>query len=140
MKKILTIKSELQQSNKFLKYLERKEFDVIVVDNGIVGIHKAQSELPDLIICGIMMPKLDGYGILKALRENPVTAIIPLIFVTDKESPADIRQAMEMGADDCITISCTEEEFLKAIAVRLERQAFLRQWYMTLIKEGKINC
>ena len=75
------------------------------------------------------MPELDGYILLKALRESPITAIIPFIFLTSEVSQSQIRKAMEMGADDFIINSCTQEEFLKAIIVRLERQAFLKQWY-----------
>ena len=131
MTKILVIQSELSNNNIFIKLLELEGFNIIVSENAVVGLCKAQSELPDLIISDIIMPDLDVYSILKALRENLVTAIIPFIFLTNEASQSDIRKAMEMGADDIIISSCTEEEFLKAIIVRLERHAFLKQCYMT---------
>ena len=129
MTKILAIQSELFEYSIFMQLLESQGFKVIVAGNGAAGLCKAQLELPDLIISDITTPELDGYSILKALHENPITAIIPFIFLTSDASQSDIRKAMEMGADDFITKSCTEEEFLKAIMVRLERQAFLKQWY-----------
>ena len=129
MTKILVIQSELSNNNIFIKLLELEGFNIIVSENAVVGLCKAQSELPDLIISDIIMPELDGYSLLKALRESPITAIIPFIFLTSETSQSQIRKAMEMGADDFIINSCTQEEFLKAIIVRLERQAFLKQWY-----------
>jgi PleD family two-component response regulator len=129
MTKILAIGSQLHHSNTFVKLLESKGFDVIVAENAAVGVFKAHSELPDLIISDFIMQDLDGYGVLKALREHPLTAIIPFIFLANKASQAQIRKAMEMGTDDFITKPYTEEEFLKAVVVRLERQAFLREWY-----------
>jgi len=74
--KILAIQSELPHSNRFIQLLESEGFNVIIADNGLLGVSKAQSELPDLIISDIIMPELDGYGVLKALRENHLTAII----------------------------------------------------------------
>ncbi|MEL6164632.1 MAG: response regulator [Cyanobacteria bacterium J06628_3] len=141
MTKILVIQSELSIFNNsiFIKLLESEGFDVVVSENANVGLCKAQSDLPDLIISDIIMSELDGYGILKALRENIITAIIPFIFLTNEASQSDIRKAMEMGADDIIIMkSCTEEEFLKAIIVRLERQAFLKKCY-TIHKAKEIE-
>ena len=129
MTKILVIQPELSNNSIFIKLLELEGFNIIVSENAVVGLCKAQSELPDLIISDIVMPELDGYSLLKALRESPITAIIPFIFLTSETSQSQIRKAMEMGADDFIINSCTQEEFLKAIIVRLERQAFLKKWY-----------
>ena len=98
MTKILVIDTEEQASNMFLKCLEEKGFDALVVKNGLVGVQQAQDYLPDLIISDIMMPKLNSYGVLKELRENPATAIIPLIFVIILATLADIRKGMELGA------------------------------------------
>ena len=129
MTKILVIENEEQARNMFLKYLEEKGFDAISAENGVVGVQLAQENLPDLIISEIIMPKLDGYGILRALRENSATAIIPLIFVTAKVSQADIRKGIELGADDYLTKPCTPEELLRAIRARLEKQALLQKCY-----------
>lgn len=137
MTKILLIGSELQNSKKFFKCLQTKGFDVTVAGKALIDIHKAQSELPDLIICHIIASELDSCGLIKTLRENANTAIIPLICVIDKPLLADIRKAMEIGADDCISDSCTEEELFKAIAIRLDRQAYILEWYAAQAK--KIN-
>ena len=136
MRKILLIESQLQICNKFIKCLETQGFDVIVAENSFVGVCKAQSELPDLIVSDMVISEFEdcNFNFLKALREHNTTAIIPLIVVIDRDTQADIRKAMEMGADDCISQFCTEEELLKAIAVRLERLAFLQQWCAAQMK------
>lgn len=77
------------------------------------------------------MPKLDGYGVLTALRQNPITAITSFIFLTASVSKADLRKGMELGADDYLTKPTTVDELLKAIAARLEKRASLRSWYAT---------
>ena len=107
MKKILVIEDEARTRNLFVKCLEAEGFYTIGAENGLVGIQQAQEKLPDLVICDIVMPQLDGYGVLTALRQNPVTAIIPFIFLTAKVFQADIRKGMELGADDYITKPCT---------------------------------
>ncbi|MGF2035588.1 MAG: DNA-binding response regulator [Nostoc sp. CmiVER01] len=129
MTKILVIDTEKEARNMFLKCLEKEGFDVIVAENGLVGVERAQEYLPDLIISDILMPKLNGYGVLRALRQNPITAIILFIFVTTKVTQADIRKGMELGADDYLTKPCSPKELLKAIISRLDRQASLQKWY-----------
>ncbi len=129
MKKILIIEDEAQTRNIFLESLEAEGFDAIGAENGYVGIQQVQDELPDLVVCDIVMPQLNGYGVLTTLRQNPVTAVIPFIFLTAKVTKAERRQAMELGADDYLTKPSTIEELLGAIAARLEKQAVLRQWY-----------
>lgn len=129
MKKVLVIEDSAQTREIFLECLKAEGFYTIAAENGVVGVQRAQSQLPDLIICDIMMPQLDGYGVLTTLRQNPVTAIIPFIFLTAKVSKDEIRQGMELGADDYLTKPCTVEELLRAISARLKKQATLRQWY-----------
>ncbi|KYC39486.1 response regulator receiver protein [Scytonema hofmannii PCC 7110] len=129
MTKILVIESEIESRNIFLECLKEKGFDPIGVENGLVGIQWAQQHLPDLIISGIIMPDIDGYRVLTALRQNPITATIPLIFVTNKATRSDIRKGMDLGADDYLTKPCTIEELLGAIAARLEKQTFFKQCY-----------
>lgn len=128
MKKILVIEDETQSRDMLLECLEAEGFDVTCAENGFVGVQWAQKQLPDLVICDIIMPELDGYGVLTTLRQNPVTAIIPFIFLTARGSKAELRQGMEMGADDYLTKPSTAEELLGAVTVRLEKQAALRQW------------
>lgn len=128
MTKILVIEDEVQSRNLFLECLEAEGFETIFAANGQIGLQQAQQYLPDLVICDIMMPQLDGYGVLTALRQDPVTAIIPFIFLTAKCTRAELRQGMDLGADDYLTKPATVEQILGAIATRLERQAALRQW------------
>ena len=129
MNKILVIENSALIRNLFLKKLKAKGFYAIGAKNGVIGIQKAQEELPNLIISEINMPQLDGYDVLTILRQTSSTVHIPLIFVTNKISRADIRKGMELGADDYLTKPCTLNALLKAIAARLERQATLRNFY-----------
>lgn len=129
MKKILVIEAQADTRNLFLEGIKAEGFHSIGAENGRIGIEVAQKELPDLIISEIALPKLDGYGVLIRLRQNPVTAIIPLIFVTVEGKRIEYRKAMELGANDYITKPCTLEELLKAIATQLEKQRLLTQWY-----------
>ena len=129
MKKILVIEDEAQSRDIFLECLEAEGFNTLCAENGRVGIQIVQEQLPDLVICDIVMPELDGYGVLSTLRQDPVTAIIPFIFLTAKATKAEFRQGMELGADDYLTKPSTAEELLRAIAARLEKQTALQQWY-----------
>lgn len=127
--KILVIEDDARTRNIFVDCLAAEGYYAISAENGLVGIQQAQMHLPDVVICDITMPRLDGYGVLRALRSNPVTAITSFIFLTASVSKAEIRKGMEMGADDYLTKPTTVEELLKAIAARLEKRATLRSWY-----------
>ena len=129
MKKILVIENRAETRKLFLECLKAEGFYTIGAENGLIGVQRAQEELPDLVISEIILPKLDGYGILTKLRQNPTTAIIPFIFVTAKVTQTDIRKGMELGADDYLAKPCAVEELLRAIRARLERQATFCQWY-----------
>jgi YesN/AraC family two-component response regulator len=129
MKKILVIEDSAETRNLFLEWLNAEGFYALAAENGLIGVQQAQKELPDLIICDIMMPQLDGYGVLTTLRQEPSSVTIPFIFVTAKVTWADFRKGMELGADDYLTKPCTKDELLKAISARLEKQAALRKWF-----------
>ena len=116
MKKILVIEDEVPIRTFFLRGLKAKGFCPISAENGRVGVQRAKEQLPDLIICDIMMPELDGYGVLTILRQNPGTSTIPVIFVTAKTTEAERRYGMELGADDYLTKPYTAEDLLRAIA------------------------
>ncbi len=135
MTKILVIESEIESRNIFLECLKEKGFDPIGAENGLIGIQWAQQHLPDLIISDIIMPDIDGYRVLTALRQNPITATIPLIFVTNKATRSDIRKGMDLGADDYLTKPCTVEELLRAIAARLQKQTFFKQCYAAHLQQ-----
>ncbi|KKO92764.1 MULTISPECIES: response regulator [Sphingobacterium] len=96
-------------------------YDVITAENGRVGVDLATRHIPDLILCDIMMPELDGYGVLFMLSKIESTAKIPFIFLTAKAERADMRKAMEMGADDYLTKPFDDVELMNAIDVRLKR-------------------
>lgn len=119
---ILVIEDEEIVRANILELLESESFKAIGAENGREGVELASLHLPDLIISDVMMPELDGYGVLKALRATPETARIPFIFLTAKADRWDWRQGMELGADDYLTKPCTPDELLRAIATRLERQ------------------
>lgn len=119
--KILVIEDEELVRENLLEILEVNKFEAIAAINGQEGLQKAQENLPDLIICDIMMPDLDGYTVLTELQKDPLTEMIPFIFLTAKTERDDQRLAMELGADDYITKPCTVTELLSAIAIRLKK-------------------
>lgn len=126
---ILVIEDDGVTRDLFLEGLEAEGFNVISAENGLAGIEEARKHLPNLVICDIAMPDIDGYGVLNALRQDPFTAVIPFIFLTGSNTKASVRKGMELGADDYLTKPSTVEELLRAIAIRLEKQAIFRSWY-----------
>lgn len=129
MIKILAIEDEPTVRTNLIKLLDAEGYQTLEAPNGRIGIQLAQQHQPDLILCDIMMPNLDGYGVLEALRDNPATAAIPFIFLTAKSERTDWRQGMEKGADDYLTKPFTRLELLAAITMRLKRQELLMQQY-----------
>ncbi|MGB3402774.1 MAG: response regulator [Microcoleaceae cyanobacterium] len=129
--KILVIEDEEDIRENIEDILELSEYQVFAAANGKIGLKSAQSHSPDLILCDIMMPELDGYGVVKALREQPTTEKIPVIFLTAKVEHSDRRMGMELGADDYLTKPFLPEELLKAIEARLKRQAMYQSQVQT---------
>lgn len=128
MTKVLVIEDEMGVRENVLELLEAENFEAIEAENGKIGLQKAISEVPDLILCDLMMPEMDGYSVLTALREEPTTATIPFIFLTAKAGKVNFRQGMDLGADDYITKPFTRAELLSAILSRLSRQSILRKY------------
>ncbi|MDJ0705634.1 MAG: response regulator [Leptolyngbyaceae cyanobacterium MO_188.B28] len=122
MKTILVIEDEAQTRNIFLRCLEFEGFRAVGASDGATGMAMAKTHQPDLVVCDIMMPDMDGYSVLSALRQTQRTAAIPLIFLTAKVTMADLRRGMELGADDYLTKPCTIDQFLTAINTRLQRR------------------
>lgn len=122
MKKILVIEDEPAVRNNLRLLLKAEGFEFIGAENGDVGVKFATVHKPDLIICDIMMPDFDGYAVLNTLRQDKTTAMIPFIFLTAKADRADLRQGMQLGADDYLTKPFTRAELLEAIAIRLKKQ------------------
>jgi len=137
--KILVIEDEESIRENILDLLEAENFEGIGAINGHVGIKLANEQIPDLILCDMMMPEVDGHGVLKALRSEPLTATIPFIFLTAKADKTDIRTGMEQGADDYITKPCTPQELLKAIAIRLEKQKTISRQSQKTLDELRTN-
>lgn len=127
MKKILVIEDEHAIRLNILDILEMEDFESIGADDGREGVAMAKKHLPDLIICDILMPKLNGYGVLAELRSDPKTATIPFIFLTAKTTPKDIREGMNLGADDYLTKPFEVDELIKAVHTRLEKHAALKK-------------
>lgn len=121
MKKILVIEDEPDMRRNLATVLRLEKYQPITAENGRVGVELVKREKPDLILCDVMMPELDGYGVLQALRENTDTALIPFIFLTAKGQKEDLRSGMNLGADDYLTKPVPKAELLKAIEARLLR-------------------
>jgi len=134
MLKILVIEDHTHIRQILLKMLEVENFEAMGAENGLVGVELARKYKPDLIICDILMPKLDGYGVLAELQQDPDTATIPFIFLSALAERKDFRKGMELGADDYLTKPCTANELLSAIASRLEKQAKYTQQEQTAPK------
>ncbi|WP_018617450.1 response regulator [Segetibacter koreensis] len=129
MKKILIIEDNLEVRENTAEIIELSNYKVITAENGKVGVELAIKERPDLIVCDIMMPVLDGYGVCHLLSKHKETASIPFIFLTAKSEKSDFRKGMEMGADDYITKPFDGIELLNAIEVRLKKTDLLKQQY-----------
>lgn len=135
MIKILVIEDEESIRNNILDLLEAEDFQTLGAENGLSGVQLATDQIPDLIVCDVMMPELDGYGVLNQLRANPVTASIPFIFLTALAERSHLRQGMILGADDYLTKPCSAGELLSAITTRLEKYSAMRSHYTTEHKQ-----
>ncbi|MHB1921816.1 MAG: response regulator [Chitinophagaceae bacterium] len=129
MKKLLIIDDHDEIRENIAEILSLSGYKTFTEKNGKKGLESAIKNKPDLIICDIMMPELDGYGVLHLLKRNTETQNIPFIFITAKTERQDFRKGMEMGADDYITKPFDEVELLKAVEVRLKKLDLLEQKY-----------
>jgi CRP-like cAMP-binding protein/CheY-like chemotaxis protein len=128
-KKILLIEDNLEVRENTTEILALAGYGVVAAENGKIGVEMAQKENPDLIICDIMMPELDGYGVLHILSKNASTAGIPFIFLTAKTEKTDIRKGMNLGADDYLTKPFDDTDLLNAIEARMRKAAMQQQLY-----------
>lgn len=131
MKKILLIEDNDEIRENTAEILELSNYKVITAENGKRGVELAMGNKPDLIVCDIMMPVLDGYGVLMTLQKNTDTQNIPFIFLTAKAERNDFRKGMELGADDYITKPFEGSELLNAIESRLRKTDLLKQELQT---------
>ncbi len=137
MTKILVIEDEGRIRELVSNLLTLEDYEVVEAVDGEEGVALALNHQPDLIICDVMMPKLDGYGVLHELRNQPETEIIPFIFLTAKGTNLDFRQGMDLGADDYLTKPFTTDELLKAISTRLNKRTALQNNYATQVKKAE---
>ncbi|QJE98806.1 response regulator transcription factor [Luteolibacter luteus] len=121
MKTILIIEDEPEMRRNLATILRLEEFHAITAENGRTGIEMARAKSPDLILCDVMMPELDGYGVLRELRAETATEATPFIFLTAKGEKPDIRAGMNLGADDYLTKPVAKADLLAAIRSRMER-------------------
>lgn len=129
MKKILLIEDNDEIRENTAEILQLANYKVTTAANGKLGVQSALQQKPDLIICDVMMPELDGYGVLHLANKNPELMGIPFIFLTAKAERTDQRKGMEMGADDYITKPFTDIELLNAVEARFKKADILKQNY-----------
>jgi two-component system, sensor histidine kinase and response regulator len=127
MPKILVIEDEHSLRKDIMEMLSFEGYSLLGAENGVVGIQEARKHLPDLIICDIMMPELDGYDVLNELRSDTQTAAIPFIFLTARTDKIDRRHGMEQGADDYLTKPFSVGDLLKTISARLKRRVDIQR-------------
>lgn len=145
MSKVLVIEDDSSMRDQVIECLLLEGYETTAAMDGIEGVEQAFRSLPDVILCDIAMPRLDGLGVLLELRSNPLTAGSAFIFLTARASHEDIRRGMELGADDYITKPFTGFEVLRAIETQLEKkvlregqlQAEIKQWQQAFEQERK---
>ena len=121
MKKILVIEDEPEMRRNITALLRYHGYEPVAAENGRQGIETARREKPDLVLCDVMMPELDGHAVLQALQANASLARIPFIFLTAKGEKDDLRSGMNLGADDYLTKPVANADLVRAIETRLRR-------------------
>ena len=145
-KKILVVEDNYEVRDNLCEILTLSGYDVVSAENGVIGVKHAMSESPDLILCDVMMPELDGYGVLKILNSNPKLMDIPFMFLTAKAEKNDFRRGMSLGADDYITKPFDYVDLLEAIESRLKKSQRIKTLFdgtetglQKFIDEAKAN-
>ena len=139
MKTILVIEDDPAIRNNISMILKSQGFTVLQAEDGLTGIELALGAAPDLIVCDIMLPEISGYEILERLRQVPDSAITPFIFLTALADRSDMRQGMNLGADDYLTKPCTSQELLGAVKARLSKQQELTEPYRNEMQKAVEN-
>lgn len=129
MKKILVIEDNKEMLENIAEMLELFNYSILKALNGTKGFEQAKNAKPDLIICDIMLPDIDGYKVLQMLEDDISTKGIPFIFLTAKTEKSDIRKGMNLGADDYLTKPFDKADLINAVEARLKRNEFLRKTY-----------
>lgn len=126
---ILLIEDNLEMAENITGILKLANYEILVANDGKAGVQLAHQSRPDLILCDIMMPGLDGYTVFHILHKDPETACIPFVFLTAKTDRQDIRHGMNLGADDYMTKPFDGHELLKVVEVRLKKNALLKKTF-----------
>lgn len=126
-KKVLVIEDQAPMRRNIALLLEMAGYQVFTAENGRAGIEAARKHQPDLVLCDVMMPELDGHGVVQALRAEKETATIPFIFLTARSDKADVRIGMNFGADDYLTKPVVRDDLLAAVQSRLARAEAVEQ-------------
>ncbi|GHC53662.1 response regulator [Ulvibacter litoralis] len=134
MKKILIIEDNEDVRENTADILELAKYEVITAENGKVGVEKIKQHTPDLIICDIMMPELNGYDVLEIVSNTKSTRSIPFIFLTAKTEKRDMRKGMNLGADDYLTKPFEENDLLEAVHCRIQKNDFLKKEFSKDLK------
>ena len=121
MKRILVIEDEPEMRRNLTALLRYHDFQPIAAENGRLGLEAARRERPDLILCDVMMPELDGHAVLQALQADARLARIPFIFLTARGEKDDLRSGMNLGADDYLTKPVANADLVRAVEARLRR-------------------
>ena len=127
--RIVVIEDHMDMRENIAEILELSDYEVFSAENGKTGLEVIKNNPPDLILCDIMMPELDGYGVLKIMRSHAETATIPFIFLTAKTEKAEMRLGMNLGADDYLTKPFESIDLLNAVETRLERNRIAKTQY-----------
>lgn len=127
MEKILIIEDEILIQESIVDYLQIEGYDCISANDGMQGIKKAKDDLPDLILCDIKMPGVNGHQVLQDLRNDPKTSAIPFIFLSGMVNKRDLREGMILGADDYLTKPFQPEDLLNSVKTRLEKHSVLKE-------------
>lgn len=135
MNRILVIEDDAEILENIEEVLELQSFRAITANDSNIGLELAKTELPDLVICDVVMPDVDGYRILNELRQSEATATIPFIFLTGKVDRSEVRLGMELGADDYLTKPFTNEELVRAVQSCLDKQTRLERRYEAQLQE-----
>jgi DNA-binding NarL/FixJ family response regulator len=120
-KKILVIEDEPEMRRNIAALLRYHDYEPIIAENGRCGLEAARRDKPDLILCDVMMPELDGHGVLQALQADSLLARVPFIFLTAKGEKHDLRSGMNLGADDYLTKPVANADLVRAVETRLRR-------------------
>jgi len=137
--KILIIDDDELVREMIATTLQMEGYETIRAQDGKKGVEEARKQIPDLIICDVMMPGMDGYTTLSAIRQDPATATIPFVFLTGQTTKSDMRQGMELGADDFLVKPVMVDELIAAIQSRLQKHALTRKEAERKLDELRVN-